>query len=114
MAEDGPLVVKYKLDETETSNYEERTRYKVQDSDGTVIFSLAAELTGGTLLTRQFAKKTKKPLLHLESGQPDLGFRLKEFVWNNTINTLNVADPRASEEPNIYQFVSKLMDAAFG
>ena len=114
LAEDGPIIEKYKLNETGTSNYEERTRYNVQHSDGTVIFSLTAELTGGTLLTKHFAKKTKKPLLHLESGQPDLVLRLKKFVWNNKINTLNVAGPRASEEPNIYQFVLKVLVAAFG
>ena len=114
LAEDGPLNKRYKLSETGTSNYEERTRYNVQDSDGTVIFSHTAELTGGTLLTKHFAIKANKPLLHVNSGQPDPGCRLKEFVWNNKINTLNVAGPRASEEPNIYQFVLKVLDAAFG
>ena len=114
LAEDGPINEKYKLNETGTSNYEERTRYNVKDGDGTVIFSLTAELTGGTLLTKYFAIKANKPLLHLKPGQPDLGCRLKEFVRNNNINTLNVAGPRASEDPNIYQFVFKVLDAAFG
>ena len=114
LAEDGPIIEKYELNETRTSKYEERTRYNVQDSDGTVIFSLTAELTGGTLLTKYFARKTNKPLLHLESGQPNLGCRLKDFVWNNKINSLNVAGPRASEEHNIYQFVFKVLDVAFG
>ena len=114
LAEDGPLIEKYRLSETETSNYEERTRYNVQDSDGTVIFSFTAELSGGTLLTKYFANKANKPLLHLKSGQPDLVLRLKKFVRKNKIYTLNVAGPRASEEPYIYQFVLKVLDAAFG
>ena len=109
-----PSLKNIRLSETETSNYEERTRCNVQDSDGTVIFSLTAELTGGTLLTKYFAIKANKPLLHVKSGHPDLRCRLKEFVRNNKINTLNVAGPRASEDPNIYQFVFKVLDAAFG
>ena len=47
-AEDGPLGSKYLLKETPTSDYPQRTEWNVRDWDGTVIFSLARALTGGS------------------------------------------------------------------
>ena len=60
-AEDGPIGSKYLLKETPTSNYRQRTEWNVRDSDGTVIFSLAPALTGGSKKTIEFAIKHEKP-----------------------------------------------------
>lgn len=46
-AEDGPIDGRYQLQETPSSSYVERTEWNVRDSDGTVVFSIAAVLTGG-------------------------------------------------------------------
>jgi hypothetical protein len=35
----------------------QRTEWNVRDSDGTVVFSLAPKLTGGSLKTVEFARK---------------------------------------------------------
>src|SRR5436189_4749506 len=57
LAEDGALEERYELRETPDAEYAQRTEWNVRDSDGTVIFSIAAGLTGGSKLTAEFAAK---------------------------------------------------------
>ena len=64
-AEDGRIADRYNLFELMTSPYPARTRRNHAESDGTVIFSLEHLLSGGTKLTRDYAKKLGKPLLHI-------------------------------------------------
>jgi hypothetical protein len=49
--------------ELTTSSYPARTKRNIEESDGTVIFSLEHLLSGGTKLTRDYANKLGKPLL---------------------------------------------------
>src|SRR5215510_967319 len=65
LAEDGPIAAKYQLKETPTADYAERTLWNVRDSDGTVILTIAKELTGGSQATAHFARQLRKPCLHL-------------------------------------------------
>jgi hypothetical protein len=60
-AEDGKIEPKYPLEESSSASYLQRTEWNVRDSDGTVLFSLVAELTGGSKKTVDFAKKHHKP-----------------------------------------------------
>jgi hypothetical protein len=68
---------KYQLQETPSSNYLQRTEWNVRDSDGTVIFSLAERLTGGSLKTLEFAIKHLKPHLHLSASKDNAAQELK-------------------------------------
>jgi hypothetical protein len=43
----------------------------------------------------------------------DAGKRLREFVSENEIKTLNVAGPRASKEPGVANFVREILEEAF-
>ena len=113
-AEDGPIGSKYLLKETPTSNFPQRTEWNVRDSDGTVIFSLAPALTGGSKKTAAFAIKHKKPWLHIyRDGQYDAAELLLRFISDHRIKILNVAGPRASKEPQIAAFVKKVLEEAF-
>lgn len=94
-------------------DYAARTERNVIDSDGTVIFCLNPELSGGTLQTAEFAEKWGKPLLKLHPSMPDATTRLVEFCRQHRIKTLNIAGPRASQEPALAGFVSQLLDEAF-
>ncbi len=51
LAEDGPLPETYRMRETASAAYSERTERNVIDSDGTLIIS-RGELTGGSEATR--------------------------------------------------------------
>src|SRR5262245_24193664 len=61
-AEDGTIPGQYSLSETATSDYRERTERNVIDSDGTLILT-RGELTGGTRLTRRFARQHDRPCM---------------------------------------------------
>ncbi len=110
-AEDGIIAPKYQLQETPSEEYAQRTQWNVRDSQGTVIFSINQNLVGGSLLTKNLAQHYNKPWLHISknsNNNPIL--ELSEFIDQNRINVLNVAGSRASEEPEIYQFVLDIFD----
>ncbi|MBA3387056.1 MAG: hypothetical protein H0T95_10645 [Chthoniobacterales bacterium] len=52
---------------------------KVQEADGSVIFTTKLKLTGGSKKTADGAEKHKKPCLHLHAGHSDAAARLLSF-----------------------------------
>jgi len=114
-AEDGKLPGEYGLRETPDGEYEQRTEWNVRDSDGTVIFSIASKLFGKSEFTAEIAKRLNKPSLHIsKSVVPHTGAKqLKDFVLRNHIRVLNVAGPRASNEPNVAEFVHETLKRLF-
>lgn len=115
-AEDGPISPSYRLTETKTSGYAERTRKNVIDSDGTLII-YEKELLGGTARTYTFARKTHKHVLTIDVATTTLVDAVKmirNWISQNRISVLNVAGPRESEEPGIYEKSRQLLEAAFG
>jgi hypothetical protein len=109
LAEDGVIDEKYMLWETETDVFAERTEQNVEDSDGTAIFSIEEELTGGTLDTLEIAKKHNRPFVHICKSNKDPETVLKTFIDQNNIRILNVAGPRESKEPGIGEFVISVL-----
>lgn len=104
LAEDGPIPERYQLVETEDSAYPVRTERNVIDSDGTVILTVG-ELARGSAPTADFARRHRKPWLHLrldETGDSEAVGLLREFVREHEIRVLNVAGSRASTEPGLY------------
>lgn len=114
LAEDGVIDAKYKLKETPSASYAERTECNVRDSDGTVLFSATEQVSGGARLTANLARRAKKPFLHLTlaKNSTDAAARLKAFISRYKIQVLNVSGPRASEEPQIGQFVHQVLSQA--
>ena len=109
--EEGPLPRKYKLSELESENYRDRTEQNVIDSDGTLIVSFSP-LTGGSALTESLAIKHDRPclVLNLEIvSHEEAADALEKWIRKYSINTLNVAGPRASGEPRIYGAVYALL-----
>ena len=113
-AEDGVIPPQFQLRETGSNNYSIRTRRNVRDSGGTAIFSERADLIEGTQETATFAKEIGKPLLHLLSsaGIDEAATQLKAFLKEHGIVVLNVAGPRALEEPEVSQFVNAVLSRA--
>lgn len=104
-AENGIIPLKYQLTELPEGGYRQRTRRNVEDSDGTLILNLG-ELDGGTLATQNFALQLGKPhfVVQLDSGV-SIETETSVVAWlrQNSIKTLNVAGPRESKRPGIYQ-----------
>ena len=115
LAEDGIIASCYNLTETPSSEYSERTQWNVRDSDGTVVFSISEAIFAGTLLTIELAKKYEKPYIHLSKALIDVNTvnRFQLFLLEFGIVNLNVAGSRASDEPEVYQFVREILDRAF-
>jgi hypothetical protein len=111
LAEDGALDASYRLKETPSSAYAQRTEWNVRDSDGTVIFTLTQELAGGSLFTQLCARQLGKPFLHLarRSHAAPHARLLREFLQQHQIRILNVAGPRASFTPGIAEFVQEVL-----
>src|SRR5258705_210532 len=81
-AEDGPIDLRYQLQETPSSSYPQRTEWNVRDSDGTAVFSIGEILTGGSKKTIELARKHGRPVLHLfkASGVLAAETALRRFV----------------------------------
>jgi hypothetical protein len=112
LAEDGPIDPRYQLLETPSEKPAIRTEWNVRDSDGTVIFCIDLPLTGGTLLTAEFARQYAKPYLILCRTHPkkEPAIALQQFIQDFSIAILNIAGLRASAEPEIYAFVRETLD----
>ena len=110
MAENGVIPEYYKLRETPELDYLQRTEWNVKDSDATVIISLASQLSGGSLATKELAAAFDKPCIHLSGLQDALenSALLVVFLRRHHVNTLNVAGPRASGEPNLGAFIQEI------
>src|ERR1700741_1112620 len=100
-AEDGPIDLKYPLKETPSASYLQRTEWNVRDSDATVLFSIESTLTGGALQTVDVARKHKKPPRHLCGADSAAADKRKAFTEEHRVKILNVAGPRASNEPGV-------------
>ena len=103
---------RYDLRETPEADYLQRTEWNVRDSDATVIFSLAPQLTGGSLATAELASTLGKPCLHLSGLQdaPDNAPQLAGFLRKNEVKILNVAGPSASGEPEVAAFIQEVFN----
>lgn len=85
----------------------------MRDSDGTVVFTLASKVTGGSLRTIALAAKHRKPCLHIALGGAVLIFdpveQLRRFVAGHGIRVLNVAGSRESKEPGLHDAVMNVL-----
>lgn len=99
------------LRETATAGWNERTEANVRDSDATLIVS-RGPLTGGSLHTRHVAERLGRPCLHvdLEELAPDAaGERVESWLLRVAPGTLNVAGPRYSKDPDLYDEAADLL-----
>ncbi len=111
MAEDGSIPGHYQLQELSSAKYRDRTEKNILESDGTVIFSYE-ELTGGSALTEALAIRHDKPCLWLNMAEitaPKALLALRNWIAEHGIAIMNVAGPRKSSEPHIYQTVYKIL-----
>ena len=100
IAEDGTIPPVYRLTETPTADYAERTERNVIDSDATLVLFWQA-IRGGSLLTERMARKHRRPCLAVDLSQPEDLAAVREWLNANGIAVLNVAGPRESNAPEL-------------
>jgi Circularly permutated YpsA SLOG family len=111
MTESGRLPDNYVMQETTSISYPERSEMNVADSDGTLVVS-HGKLAGGSALTLDLAAKHRKPCLHIDLNELDALEAAKivsSWIGARQIKILNVAGPRASEDPEIYEATRRLL-----
>jgi hypothetical protein len=112
-AEDGAIPEGYLLKETPSGTYIQRTEWNVRDSDGTAIFTRAERLVAGSLRTLEFALRLPKPHLHLAAAsKANFALQLRMWMKQHRIRVLNVAGSRASQEPDVGAFVTRVLEEA--
>jgi len=112
-AEDGPIDGRYPLKETNSPHYEVRIEANVIGSDGTLILT-EGKPTGGTAYAIQMAIKNKKPYLAIDlrkKAKISISM-IQEWAANRKIRVVNIAGPRESKVPGIYEKAKSFLDAA--
>ena len=111
-AEDGPIPMRYPLDETPTPDYAERTRWNVRDADATLVLTRGLPM-GGTATTVEAANALGKPLRIVDLSATEAVAPVVAWLREHEVTVLNVAGPRASTAPGSYaeakRFMTKLL-----
>ncbi|MCD6046097.1 MAG: uncharacterized protein K0R48_1260 [Gammaproteobacteria bacterium] len=103
LREGGIIPSKYNLQETDSSDYSERTKLNIRNSDGTLIFlPRDKEISDGTWLTIDEAKEKNKLYLIIDGFEEDQLVKVKQWLEVKAIKVLNVAGPRESQCRGIY------------
>lgn len=106
-AEDGPIPPRYPLCETPTPEYAERTAWNVRDTNATLILTRGTP-TGGTATTIEVARDLGKPLLVVEPEDANVATVVR-WLREHGATTLNVAGPRESTAPGVYDDAKHFM-----
>lgn len=114
-AEDGVVPRQYDaLRECHSGNYAVRTRLNVRDADATLIFTSGAP-HGGTRLTMRIAAAMSKPLLIIDAlyhDEAESARRVASWLDSLPIARLNIAGPRASQLPTLYDYTRAVLERA--
>lgn len=111
-SEDGPIPTLYPLHETNTAEYPERTERNIVHSDGTLIITRKNFFDRGTAVTQQLCAEYGKPWFVIDLAQshgPQIE-QLQTWIRSGKIHTLNIAGPRESALPGIYQETMLFLD----
>jgi len=111
-AENGRIPDSYPLREIEETSYSARTIRNVADADGTLILAFGP-LTGGTLLTKNTAQKLAKPRLVVDLETIHDTQTTQAWLEAENIRVLNVAGPRASQQPRAYELATQFLMRLF-
>ncbi|HNR35066.1 MAG TPA: putative molybdenum carrier protein [Candidatus Hydrogenedentes bacterium] len=112
LAEDGVISPVYPLVETPSSQYEERTEWNVRDSDGTLVLTWGPP-SEGTGYTVFMARRHGRPYLVVDLAENPTVAEAVAWIADEKIRVLNVAGPRASKCPRIYDFARGYLEQLF-
>lgn len=106
---------KYDLRETDSREFEERTKLNIRDSDGTIILvhETPIKVTDGTILTIETIQQSNKPYRIIDLSKETELEKLVFWINDSNIKTLNIAGPRESQAPGIYTSSFTLLKKIF-
>lgn len=115
-SDDGLIPPRYRLHEGEALEPGERSEANVRDADATLVLTFG-RLGGGSRQVAELARKHGKPCLHLDLNiEPtdDAVRRVRAWIGENQIRTLNVSGSRESESAGLQGAVKDLLVRVFG
>ena len=101
---------KYKLKEAESPDILACVDNNVRDSDATVIFTLGPKAAGPAQKASTYAKKQKKPVLHVHRAVLGAAERVVEFMDKYYIRRLHVAGSTEAEEAGSGAWAAMTLD----
>ena len=107
-AEDGAIPARYPLRETPSSTTLQRTLWNLRRSDATLILCRKRPI-GGTALTIGLMRRLNKPLLVVNPMDRKASAAARNWLIGLRIQTLNIAGPRASQDPMIHDAVTQFL-----
>ena len=110
-AEDGRIPEQYPLRELDSADYRLRTIRNVQDSDATVIIHFGP-LSGGTRLTLNTCIHEDVPYLLIDGAVMHIDEAVRQvsaFVDRLHVRVLNMAGPRASNNPDAWHYAFEVI-----
>lgn len=112
LAEDGRIPDEYELVETESPDYPARTEQNVLDADATLILH-RGPLSGGTVLTLRMAERYGRPSLVVDLDDGLDPADVRSWLEGRSVETLNVAGPRESQNPGIGELAREFLVRVF-
>jgi hypothetical protein len=107
-AEDGRIPRRYRLRETPSDRYAQRTAWNVRDADATLILT-SGPLTRGTAFTQRMTVSHNRPVCVVDLAQTRAVAPVRRWLQRNNVRTLNIAGPRASTSPGIYDVAARFL-----
>jgi hypothetical protein len=107
----GLLAIYPEFVPTQSTDPAVRTTLNVRDSTATVVFSPPIVTSSGVTQTLTMANVLKRPITVVDPSSVEAGVLLETFLSRLSVDaTLNVAGPRESEAPGLYQAVTDLLN----
>ena len=111
-AEDGPIDSRYPLAETGSADSTERRERNILEADGTLIITIGKP-TEGKARTIELARRHKRPYWVVDLEKAETRAAVTEWIEYNNIRALNVAGPRESKRPGIYDRTTHFLREIF-
>lgn len=103
--EGGMIPARYKLTETRSDRYEERTRANVVESTATLVVTMGRRMSPGSALTWQIAENWYRCRHHWVVSEPGAMAQARAWLRRIRPERLNIAGSRESKARGIYQRV---------
>lgn len=108
-AEDGRIPDRYPLEESAATAYAVRTERNVIDADATLVLA-SGPPRDGTALTMELAKRHGRPCCVVDVDSENACDRVRAWLREHDVETLNVAGPRESGSRGIHARASRLLE----
>ncbi len=107
-ADDGPIDLRYPLQETNEMDHTVRTGYNVRESDATLAL-FRGELQGGTAYAVAMAEHLGKPVMAVNLDAPPDERTIRQWIDEHGIETLHIGGQREASSPGIYQMATTFL-----